>query len=141
FARVRGCRTFGGHTSSLRLRSALGEEIDEVDLGDDADDAFTLGDDGHLRVRENRLEQLDFGFGRDGGVVALDEARDGRVERAAARYEVAQEVDLGDEASELAVFDDRQLADAERLQSGDDVAHLVRRARAHDRAGFALQEV
>src|SRR5689334_3662481 len=73
-ARRRALRAFGG-------ADAIGEEVDEVDLRDQAHDGWAVHDERDLRVVHDVLEELHLRLRGDGRVVALDHFVDLRVLR------------------------------------------------------------
>src|SRR5262249_19019323 len=129
----RGWRASRSASSGARLP---GDEVDEIDLGDDAGDFGAVEDDHHLPLPEEVGEHVDAGSGLHGGEVALDEAVDGVFGLTGALEEMAHEIGLGDDPDESALIGDRNLADAVLGEEPDDIADVVPFARGDDAAAL-----
>src|SRR6185312_16864428 len=82
--------------------AALGQVLDEVDLGDHAHNLVTALDHDHLGVVEDVAQQGDARRRRDGRVVRLDQPVDGAVQAPFPFDQEVEQVRLGDDARQPA---------------------------------------
>src|SRR6185312_15437471 len=96
------------HVRSGALRRQV---LDEIDLGDHADQVVALEHAHQLGLVEDVLEQLDLRLRRHRRVVGFDQLVDGHVHRARVLQEIIEQIDLAHQPREPPAIHDRDLRD------------------------------